>query len=308
MRLGSPCRSTACCCASRRGRSSVGCSSRRPSSPCPRRWAATTRPPGPASRSRAPWESRPRWDTCCIDLAGRCRRTFAPTTRCGRSGAPVSWRCKRRTPGAWPMSGSGSTRAGRLPAQTIHPAVAASVVTARVRTDQLGEAFQFSGAAFGAEGTVSLGRVQLGLSYLQGRLAPDSGSAPARDLVEGSVLFGVRPAEWLTLSAGPHARAYAANGQTQRWVYWELRMRAAKPFIGTAVRGYAELWRAVSADANVPEPFDHAQGGEAGMIVRLARAPFECRVAYRIDHAVLGGGTRLETADGVVIGVGLAWR
>jgi len=181
-------------------------------------------------------------------------------------------------------------------------------VTARVRTEQLGEAFQFSGAAFGAEGTVSLGRVQLGLSYLQGRLDPDTGSAPARDLVEGAVLLGVRPVEWLTLSAGPHARAYAANGQTQRWVYWELRMRAAKPFIGTAVRGYAELWRAVAADANVPEPFDHAQGGEAGMIVRFARAPFEARVAYRIDHAVLGGGSRLETVDGVVIGVGLTGR
>src|SRR2546425_9859876 len=97
------------------------------------------------------------------------------------------------------------------------------------------------------------------------------------------------------------------RSQTQRWVYWELRMRAAKPFIGTAVRGYAELWRAVAADANVPEPFDHAQGGEAGMIVRLARAAFECRGAYRIDHAVLGGGTRLETADGGRIGVGLSW-
>ena len=44
------------------------------------------------------------------------------------------------------------------------------------------------------------------------------------------------------------------------------------------------------------------------MIVRLARAPFEGRVAYRIDHAVLGGGSRLETVDGVVIGVGLSWR
>src|SRR5256884_3430819 len=156
--------------------------------------------------------------------------------------------------------------------------------------------------------TCALPIFQLGLSYLRGRRDPDSGSAPARDLVEGWVLFGVGPVEWLTLSAGPHARAYAANGQTQRWVYWELRMRAAKPFIGTAVRGYAELWRAVAADANVPEPFDHAQGGEAGMIVRFARAPFEARVAYRIDHAVLGGGSRLETVDGVVIGVGLSRR
>ena len=208
----------------------------------------------------------------------------------------------------WLLSLAAAVGVGRLPGQTIHSAVAASVVTTRVRTEQLGEAFQFSGAAFGGEGTVSLGRVQLGLSYLQGRLDPDTGSAPARDLVEGSVLLGVRPVEWLTLSAGPHARAYAASGQTQRWIYWELRVRAAKPFIGSAVRGYAELWRAVAADANVPESFDHAQGGEAGMIVRLARAPLEVRVAYRIDHAVLGGGSRLETVDGVVIGVGLVWR
>ena len=198
--------------------------------------------------------------------------------------------------------------ASRLPGQSFHTAAAASVVTARVRTEQLGGAAQFSGAAFGIGGTLSLGRVQLGLSYLQGHLDPDTGSAQARDLVEGAVLLGVRPLEWLTLSGGPHARAYAASGQTQRWLFWELRVRAAKPFIGSAVQGYAELWRAVAADANVPEPFDHAQGGEAGMIVRLARAPLEGRIGYRIDRAVLGGGTRLETVDGVVIGVGLAWR
>jgi hypothetical protein len=74
------------------------------------------------------------------------------------------------------------------------------------------------------------------------------------------------------------------------------------------VRGYAELWRVVAADVNVPESFDHGQGGEAGMIVRLARAPLEGRIGYRIDHAVLGGGTRLETVDGVVIGIGLSGR
>jgi hypothetical protein len=44
------------------------------------------------------------------------------------------------------------------------------------------------------------------------------------------------------------------------------------------------------------------------MTVRLARAPLEGRIAYRIDHAVLGGGTRKETVDGVVIGVGLTWH
>ena len=125
---------------------------------------------------------------------------------------------------------------GRLPGQTLHSAAAASVVTTRVRTEQPGGATEFSGAAFGGEGTLSLGRFRLDLSYLQGRLDPDTGSARARDLVEGAVLLGVRPVEWLTVSAGPHARAYAASGQTQRWLFWELRVRAATPFIGSAVR------------------------------------------------------------------------
>ena len=84
--------------------------------------------------------------------------------------------------------------------------------------------------------------------------------------------------------------------------------RVVSAFVGSAVQGYAELWRAIAADANVPEPFDHAQGGEVGMVLRLARSPLEGRVGYRIDHAVLGGGTRLETVDGVVIGIGLSGR
>jgi hypothetical protein len=200
--------------------------------------------------------------------------------------------------------------AGPLSAQALHPAASASVVTARVRSALPGGTDQFSGAAFLGEGTLSLGRLSLGVSYLQGTLDPAGavGVGTSRDLVEGTVLLGVRPAAWLTLEGGPHARAYTLTSGTQRWLFWELRARAAAAFVGSAVRGYVELWRAVSADANVPEPFDHAQGGEVGMIVRLTRAPLQARVGYRIDHAVLGGGTRLETVDGVVAGVGLSWR
>ena len=198
---------------------------------------------------------------------------------------------------------------GTVGAQTLRPVVSAAVVTARVRSDLPAGTEQFTGATFRGAGAVTLGRFQLTVSYLQGSLHPDGGG-PSRDLVEGTVLVGARALTWLTFEAGPHARAYTlpGSGGTQRWIFWEVRARAASAFVGSAVQGYAELWRAVAADANVPEPFDHAQGGEAGMIVRLARAPFEGRVGYRIDHAVLGGGTRLETVDGVVIGVGVAWH
>jgi hypothetical protein len=196
---------------------------------------------------------------------------------------------------------------GELPAQGLHPTATAtaSVVTTRVHSQR--PDYEFTGSAFRGQGALTLGRLQLSASYLQGTINRDAG-AGTTDLVEGSVLLGFRALDWLTLETGPHARAYTPAGSMERWLFWELRARAATAFVGSAVRGYAELWRAVTADVNVPEPFGHAQGGEVGMIVRLARAPLEARVGYRIDHAVLGGGTRLTTVDGVVIGVGVAWR
>lgn len=198
--------------------------------------------------------------------------------------------------------------AGEIRAQALRPVGSASLVTARVRSQVPAGIDQFTGSAFLGQGTLAMGRVELSVSYLQGTLTHDGGTAAARDLVEGTVRLGVRALDWLTLETGPHARAYTLAASTQRWLFWELRARAATAFVGSAAQGYAELWRAVSADANVPEPFDHAQGGEVGMVLRLARAPLAVRVGYRIDHAVLGGGTRLETVDGVVIGVGLARR
>src|SRR5256712_1436531 len=198
--------------------------------------------------------------------------------------------------------------ARQLPGQALHAVGGASLVTARVRSQVPAGVDQFSGSAFLGQGALALGRVELSASYLQGTINPDGGTATARDLVEGTVLVGVHALDWLTIETGPHARAYPVAASTHRWLFWELRVRAATAFVGSAAQGYAELWRAIAADANVPEPFDHAQGGEVGMILRLARSPLAARVGYRIDHAVLGGGTRLETVDGVVIGVGLNWR
>jgi len=196
---------------------------------------------------------------------------------------------------------AGTTRGG---AQGLVPAAGLAIVSTRVRgVDQL------TGTVVGGQGDVALGRLELALGYVQGKIGPEGASAPGQDLVEGVALLGVRPAPWLRLAVGPHARSYTLTGGTElRWVFWELRARVSGAFVGSAGRGYVELWRALSASVNAPEPFDHAQGGEAGMVVHLARAPLELRLGYRIDHAVLGGGTRLETVDGVVIGVGLSGR
>ncbi len=204
-----------------------------------------------------------------------------------------------------------SFTAGTLGAQTLALAGVFSVGSTRVRSELPSGTAQFSGALVGGDGTLSFGRLQLAVSYVQGKVDSAGVSGPGHDLVEGSVLLGARTLPWLTIAAGPHVRSYTLASGTQRWVFWELHARAAGAFIGSAARGYVELWRAVSADVNVPETFDHAQGGEAGMVIRFSRAPLQARVAYRMDHAVLRGafgGTRLETVDGLVVGFGLDWH
>lgn len=198
--------------------------------------------------------------------------------------------------------------AQELAAQALRPALGASVVAARVRSERLDGTDQLSGTTFGGDGAVSLGRFALNVSYLQGTLQTTDGAA-SRDIIEGRALLGVRPFSWLNVAGGAHARTYVLpSGRTERWVLWAVRARGEGAFIGSAVTGYAELWRALSADVNVPEPFDHAHGGEAGIVVHFSRAPMQARVAYRIDHAVLGGGARLETVEGVVVGLNLIRR
>src|SRR5439155_23730728 len=182
-----------------------------------------------------------------------------------------------------------SLLARALVAQTLEPAGIVSVVSTRVRSQLPSGTAQFSGAMVGGNGTLSFGRLQLAVSYVQGKVDSAGVGGPGHDLVEGSVLLGAQALPWLTLAVGPHARSYTLTSGTQRWVFWELRARAAAAFIGSAARGYVELWRALSADVNVPESFDHAQGGEAGMIIRFARAPLQARGAYRMDHTVLHG-------------------
>ena len=201
--------------------------------------------------------------------------------------------------------------AAPLTGQRLRASLAGWAMTVRLHSDGaagVGTTDELSGAALGGEGRLLAGRWQLGLGYLQGSLKPQSGSAAERDIVEGGVVLGFRAAGWLTLRSGLRTRAYVLTGGTQRWVFWSLGARAARPFIGSAVDGYLELWRAVSANVNAPQPLDHAQGGEVGMLAHLSRAPLDVRLSYRIDHAVLGGGARKDTVDGLIVGLVLARR
>ena len=81
---------------------------------------------------------------------------------------------------------AGATRSG---AQGLVPAGGLSIVSTRVRgTNQL------TGTVLGGQGTVALGRLELAIGYVQGKIGPEGASGAGQDLVEGVALLGVRPA------------------------------------------------------------------------------------------------------------------
>ena len=54
-----------------------------------------------------------------------------------------------------------------------------------------------------------------------------------------------------------------------------------------------------------PEPVDHVQGGEAGVVLRPPRAAVWLRLGYRVDGARLGSGLRSETVEAVSLALGI---
>src|SRR5438046_9261971 len=153
--------------------------------------------------------------------------------------------------------------AGEARAQMLSPTVSASLISTRVRS-QGQNPFIGAGPAFLGPGALALGRLKRTASYLQGTLNADGPFGASRPLVEGTLLLGVRALDWLTLETGPHARAYSLTASTERWLFWELRARAATAFVGSAVRGDAERWRRVGADRTARESVGRGPGGAPG--------------------------------------------
>lgn len=170
----------------------------------------------------------------------------------------------------------------------------------------IGEAL--SGFVAEGRGSVRLGAVALVAAYAQGHLAADSGAAAGRDLVDGTLLVAARPTPWLTVAAGPHARAYTAAGTTERWVLWEAHARFASPIIVGTLRAHAEGWLALASSVNAAAGAAGAGGAEAGLTMLVPGTALWARFAYVVDLARMKGGVRTETLEGVILSIGFGAR
>jgi hypothetical protein len=151
---------------------------------------------------------------------------------------------------------------------------------------------RLSGTILSAEGLVGGGeRLVLRLRYGQGTVKGDGGVAP-RELVEGEALLGYRAAPWLTLWAGPNARAYTAGEADQRWLFWSCRATLRCTLMPGRMQSFVELWKSVSGSVTRPDGAASGRGAEAGLEMRLSGPTLWGRLAYRVEQGLGDGELR----------------
>ncbi len=189
-----------------------------------------------------------------------------------------------------------------------HLQVDAALGRAQFQSTTSGGTQELTGFLVGGRARLIVGVASLEASYAQGRLSADTGSAPARDVVDGSVFLSVKPATWLSLQAGPEVRAYATPGGTERWVMWQGRLFVESPIIPGVLSAGAGGWTTLASAVNVDPGASGARGGEVRMTLRPPRLPLMVRLSYAVDQALMRNGAGTEVLETVVLSIGFGGR
>ena len=170
---------------------------------------------------------------------------------------------------------------------------------------------RFTGLMLGGEGMLVSDRLLLRVRYAEGRVNPKGGTGGGllgpgttdpRSVVEGEALVGYRATPWLTLWAGPSARAYTMGSSDERWLIWSARATGRATLLPGRMQTFLELWGALSGNVGDPPQRVGGRGANGGLEVRLAEAgSFWGRLGYRMEsnHAA---GLR-ETVESVTLSV-----
>lgn len=162
------------------------------------------------------------------------------------------------------------------------------------------------GGAVGIGAALRVGRLSLDARYLQGSLR-NAANPPGEvtDVVEGGARLGFAPMSWLALRLGPRVRSFVTDQGSEHWVFWEGGVRVRARLGSPALESYLEVWRTFAATVNLPAAVDNGRGFEAGLLATIPGTPLGGRLAYRLDHATLASGARVETVEMLVLALGV---
>ena len=154
-----------------------------------------------------------------------------------------------------------------------------------------------SGPAIGGMLRLRVWRVELTGRYLQSALS----GAVSEDFVEGELGLGIRVVRWLSVRAGPRVRAHVTENGTERWVFWEGRVRGDARLLGPGVRTYVEGWASFGGDVNLALPLQRAGGVEGGLMLKVPVSQLWLVASYRFDRAALTGAAQVESSDQLML-------
>lgn len=162
---------------------------------------------------------------------------------------------------------------------------------------------RLAGFTMGGFTSVSHNRFSVELGYLEGSLSP-SGQGIERDIVEGELLLTVRTFRWMSVQLGPHIRSFVRPDGTERWIFWEGRLRAGTQLGTPRLLSRFEIWQVLAANVDAAEPYDGGRGISGALWWDISSLPFWLGLGYRIDRSHLGRGSRTEVLEHVLISVG----
>jgi hypothetical protein len=221
-----------------------------------------------------------------------------------------------------------------LPAQEYPRLSAAVAASATDATSVLpnGTA-EMSGKMYGGEGSLKWRTLSLRVAYSQGSLgigasSPGStsgdphqggvvgtlldglfggtGSSSLADLniVDAHALLGWNPFGGLEIGGGLQGRAFYTDDESERLLLWVGRARYEAPVVPEYVSAFLEGWHSFSGTATEPQSSVSGRGGVAGIAFQYGR--LRATMSYSIDRAKYSGSSRVETIEGLGLGVGVA--
>lgn len=163
---------------------------------------------------------------------------------------------------------------------------------------------RLEGLLYGAEGRGSWWRLHARGELRQGRLDREGPGGSSRVILARAGL-GVRPVEWVALTAGPRITSVDLGDEDELIVRWQIEMHASGPIVDGFATAFASVDGSVGGtDMNWDEPL-RSVGGEVGLLLGGVETPVWGRIGYRVDRELLSGGP-WQSGETIYVSLGLS--
>jgi hypothetical protein len=161
-----------------------------------------------------------------------------------------------------------------------------------------------SGLLYGVEGRASWWRFHARGEFRQGRLEREGPRGSSR-VISARAGLGVRPVEWVALTAGPRVTSVDIEGEDELIVRWQVELHASAPLVAGLASAFASVGGPVAGtEMDWDDPW-RSLGGDVGLLLGGVDSSIWGRLGYRVDREALLAGP-WQSAELVYVSVGVS--